>query len=43
MTVLSDISTHVLQVLGHPNINITAVYLQCNDEDVQEAYANAQF
>jgi site-specific recombinase XerD len=31
------------RVLGHSNINITAVYLQFNDKDVQEAYANAQF
>jgi site-specific recombinase XerD len=31
------------QVLGHSNINITAVYLQFNDKDVQEAYANVQF
>ncbi len=28
------------QVTGHPNINITAIYLQFNDKDVQEAYAN---
>jgi integrase/recombinase XerD len=31
------------QVLGHSNINITAVYLQFNDKDVQEAYANVPF
>ncbi|MGA7076620.1 MAG: site-specific integrase [Halobacteriota archaeon] len=31
------------QVLGYSNINITAVYLQFNDKDVQEAYANVQF
>ena len=28
------------QVLGHSSINITAIYLQFNDKDVQEAYAN---
>ena len=31
------------QVLGHSSINITAIYLQFNDKDVQEAYANVLF
>ncbi|MFZ0011502.1 MAG: hypothetical protein WAL97_06315 [Halobacteriota archaeon] len=31
------------QVLGHSSINITAIYLQFNDKDVQEAYANVPF
>ena len=31
------------QVLGHSSINITAIYLQFNDKDVQEAYAGVQF
>jgi len=31
------------QVLGHTNSNITAVYLQFNDQDLQEAYANVPF
>jgi site-specific recombinase XerD len=31
------------QVLGHSHIKITATYLQFNDKDVQEAYANVPF
>jgi site-specific recombinase XerD len=31
------------QVLGHSNINITAVYLQFNGKDVEEAYAKVRF
>jgi integrase/recombinase XerD len=31
------------QVLGHSSINTTAVYLQFNDKDVQEAYENVPF
>jgi site-specific recombinase XerD len=31
------------QVLGHTNINRTAVYLQFNDQDLQDVYANVPF
>ena len=31
------------QVLGHSNINTTAIYLQFNDQDLQEAYVNVPF
>ena len=31
------------QVLGHTNINTTAVYLQFNDQDLQDVYANVPF
>ena len=31
------------QVLGHSSINITAIYLQFNDKDVQDVYANMPF
>jgi Site-specific recombinase XerD len=31
------------QVLGHTNINTTAVYLKFNDLDLQEVYANVPF
>jgi integrase/recombinase XerD len=31
------------QVLGHSNINTTAVYLQFNDQDLQDVYANVPF
>jgi integrase/recombinase XerD len=31
------------QVLGHSNINITAIYLQYNDKDLQEVYASVPF
>jgi site-specific recombinase XerD len=31
------------QVLGHTNINTTAVYLQFNDKDLQDVYANVPF
>ena len=31
------------QVLGHSNINITAVYLQFNDKDLQDVYAKVPF
>lgn len=31
------------QVLGHTNINITAIYLKFNDQDLQEVYANVPF
>ena len=31
------------QVLGHSNINTTAVYLRFNDQDMQEVYANVPF
>jgi hypothetical protein len=30
-------------VLGHSNINKTAVYLRLNDQDLQDVYANVQF
>jgi site-specific recombinase XerD len=30
-------------VLGHSNINITAIYLQFNDKDLQEVYASVPF
>jgi site-specific recombinase XerD len=32
-----------LQVLGHTNINTTPIYLQFNDQDLQDAYANVPF
>jgi site-specific recombinase XerD len=31
------------QVLGHTNINTTVVYLQFNDRDLQDVYANVPF
>jgi hypothetical protein len=31
------------QVLGHSNIHTTAIYLQFQDKDRQEVYANVQF
>jgi site-specific recombinase XerD len=31
------------QVLGLSNINTTAVYLQFNDQDLQDVYANVPF
>ena len=31
------------QALGHTNINTTAVYLQFNDQDMQDVYANVPF
>jgi integrase/recombinase XerD len=31
------------QVLGHTNINTTAVYLKFNDQDLQDVYANVPF
>ena len=31
------------QVLGNSNINTTVVYLQFQDKDLQEAYANVPF
>ena len=31
------------QVLGHSNINTTAVYLKFNDQDLQDVYANVPF
>jgi hypothetical protein len=31
------------QQVPHSSINITAIYLQFNDKDVQEAYANVPF
>lgn len=31
------------QVLGHTNINTTAVYLQFNDQNLQDVYANVPF
>jgi len=31
------------QALGHTNINTTAVYLQFNDRDLQDVYANVPF
>jgi site-specific recombinase XerD len=31
------------QVLGHFNINTTAVYLKFNDQDLQDVYANVPF
>jgi len=33
----------VQQVLGHTDINTTAVYLQFNDQDLQDVYANVPF
>jgi site-specific recombinase XerD len=30
-------------VLGHTNINTTAVYLQFNDRDLRDVYANVPF
>ncbi|MGA7076555.1 MAG: hypothetical protein WBZ42_08450 [Halobacteriota archaeon] len=40
---MGSCSEGLQQVLGHTNINITAIYLQFNDKGVQEAYANVQF
>jgi integrase/recombinase XerD len=31
------------QVMGHTNINTTAVYLQFNDQDLQDVYARVPF
>ncbi len=31
------------QVLGHTNINTTAIYLQFNDQDLQDVYAGVPF
>ena len=31
------------QVVGHTNIHMTPVYLQFNDQDLQDVYANVPF
>jgi site-specific recombinase XerD len=31
------------QVLGHASLNVTAVYLQFNDQDIKELYDKTPF